>query len=94
MAKKRTRAQKEKAHHNFTISWDPSLKIQSPKANVKRHFKNEASSKSIQAAKTIKANITEHSYDNKAIRKDIIKSLSLASLILCLELVIYLVWKN
>ena len=67
---RRTRKQKEHAHHPFTVTWEPN------QAHVKRETKIEPEAKL--ALTTAK--------------RDIIKSLLLASLILGMEVVIYLAW--
>jgi len=94
MSKKRTRKQKESARHKFVISWVPDTKEIPPKSNVKRQLEKSDN-------KTLSRTKTKENIRNKAkvsnlasIKKDIVKSLILASLILASELVLYLLWKT
>jgi hypothetical protein len=98
MAKRRTKKQKKKAKHPFlkaksTIRKDVTKKAKKAKVKhaVKGQSRKSASDKSpidIKAKKAI--NMAE--YENlRLIKKHLMKSLSLAALILSLEIVIYLV---
>ena len=89
MSKRRTRRQKEKAKHKFLYqptdaSNEPAVKGQISK--VKKHEKHEIT-------KDKMAVYTEKIDDLASIKKNIGKSVILASLILSLELVIYLIWR-
>jgi len=93
MAKKRSRKQKENANHQFLVSWSPSTTEAKPDKSVKGQKKSTNSG-------TISDKTTTKYASNKAerteldrIRHEVKKSLSLASLVLGLELVIYLVWQ-
>ena len=85
MAKRRTKKDKKNAKHNFLVSWEPDTedpKLEKEKSKTKKSKKKDTSS-SIKNTKFV------------SIKKDILKSISLAGIILGLELVIYLVlWKN
>ena len=100
MSKRRTRRQKEKAKHKFLYQWpqsedgsktqpkdasnEPAVKGQISKA--KKHKKHEIT-------KDKMAVNTENIDDLASLKKNIGKSVILASLILSLELVIYLIWQ-
>lgn len=92
MAKRRTRKQKEKVKYTFIKkgraepkkgSFEPVVKGQSKKRSKTRHKKIPASKKAVESAKD--NGFTE-------IKKDLIKSLLLASLILSIEVMVYLAW--
>ena len=93
MAKRRTRKQKKGARHQFTLSWEPAKdepKTNTSEANVKgQNKKSEAKKKSVR-------NVKNYSYSSAksenlgTIKKDIIKSLILAGIIVASEIVIYL----
>ncbi|OGM25080.1 hypothetical protein A2962_02130 [Candidatus Woesebacteria bacterium RIFCSPLOWO2_01_FULL_39_61] len=97
MKKRRTRKQKATAKHEFTIRWDPTLpqtKNEPAKdrfeASVKGQFKI-ADKKGIPQAKIAKtAAISAKSDYLKRIKKDIMRSLTIAALIMGAELVLYL----
>ena len=97
MAKRRTRKQKESAKHAFTMSWEPKKKESPTKAKsnlsepaVKRQIKK------IQGLASLKPKIGKNANSMvkdgylSEIKRDIVKSLSLALVIVGLELVIYL----
>lgn len=94
MAKRRTRKQKEKAKHQFTLSWEPEPKKASSKATVKGQFKTKPEPKKFLTLMRKKAKSSAKLDDLASVRRDIIKSLILASLVLSLELVIYLAWSR
>jgi hypothetical protein len=79
MAKRRTRKQKERAKHRFTLL-------------VKGQFQNATKPKKTKAAQPKKAKFLAKQGDLASIKREIFKSLILASLILGLELMIYLAW--
>ena len=94
MAKRRTRKQKESAKHTFTIGWDEDILKKESKAKtdeskyiVKRKLKNVSSGTKSQATITKNAVFLTKDYNLASIRK---KSLIIASLILSLETVLYL----
>ncbi len=88
MSEHRTRKNKETPHYGFLVSWRPNetgvkgeSKISHDSLNTKtKHLKN--------------ADILAQELNSGSIKKDIIKSLILVSLILCVELVIYLAWSK
>jgi len=93
MAKRRTKKDKKKAKHAFTIKWDsgstrlnfePDVKGQIPE--IKNEIKPKAHD--IRHAEFSASNV-----NLATIKKDITKSLILASLILASEVVLYLVWR-
>ena len=94
MAKRRTRKQKEKAKHQFTLSWHLEPKKASSKADVKGQFGKGTKLKKLQKSKIENAKFTAKLDSLASIRRDILKSLLLASLILSLEVMIYLAWSR
>ena len=97
MAIRRTRKQKESAKHAFTVSWEPKKKEAPTKAKtslsepaVKRQFKNAQNPASSKPKMDKNANSMVKDGYLSEIKRDIAKSLSLASVIVGLELVIYL----
>lgn len=93
MAKRRTKKQKERAKHQFTLSWKPNSKTGTAKATVKGQKKLNQNTKKQKAPKRKSAYLMEKSVNLRIIRRDILKSLILASLILSLEVVLYLFWQ-
>lgn len=90
MSKRRTKKDKERANYSYLISWSPGSKIRADERDVKRQF--EVSEK-----KVLERSKTKKNADNlvkgptlASQKKDIIKSLMLASFILSLEIVVYL----
>jgi hypothetical protein len=90
MTKRRTKKQKEKAKHQFLLNWKPEAKIVTSEPVVKGQFKKAPRHKSPKLGKTKKALLSAKDRNLASIRKDIFKSIIIASLILSLELVIYL----
>lgn len=86
MAKRRTRKEKETAQHEFAISWDPENTVKSQK-----HKRVVSEAVSLSTSKS--SNTTASILELGSIKKDIIKSISIASFILVFELVIYFFWK-
>ncbi|MBU0572512.1 hypothetical protein KKH23_03405 [Patescibacteria group bacterium] len=93
MAKKRTRKQKEKAKHSFAKAhqislgkdpFEPVVKGQFKTNKKARHELPLTSKKAMDSAKD--SNIVE-------VKKELVKSLLLASLILGIEVMIYLAWQ-
>ena len=85
VGKRRTKKEKLKARHEFSLSW-------SNEANVKGQFNSEATTPSAKPVKTESAKITANDASLKPLRRNLIKSLAVASLILALEVVLYLAW--
>ncbi|MBI2103453.1 hypothetical protein HYT59_00445 [Candidatus Woesebacteria bacterium] len=91
MAKRRTRAQKQKTQHQFLkdLYLNPQAKI----GLVKGEFKRELKRVTPEARKQKKSDNSPQESNEKFIKRDVVKSLLLASLILSLEVVLYLAWK-
>jgi|GEM_PF-2427584 hypothetical protein len=92
MSKRRTRKDKEKAIHHFTLSWENKPEKASVEPPVKTQIKNVDNSinesgtltkKTLSMAKDDMSGSTKHR---------IFKSLILVSLILGIEVVIYFIW--
>lgn len=84
MAIKRNRKNKENPHYNFMVSWQPS------EARVKGEMKLGTKSQNVKLSSAKRADILAQDNKVKAVKKDLVKSLITISLILILELVIYL----
>lgn len=89
MAQVRTRKNKENPHYGFLVSWEPKA---SKDEAVKRESFNV--SKNISASIRHKKNADSLAQEetSKVAKKGIVRSLIRISLILILELVIYLAW--
>lgn len=92
MAKRRTKKQKQKAKHDFAISWEPKAKKRRSEPDVKGQIKKSGSGKKPSGTGNDLAKNTAEPGNLASIKKDIIKSLILAGLILASEVVIYLTW--
>lgn len=95
MAKKRrTRKDKKEAKHTFTLSWEKGASERKKSDTVKgqsssRHKKKQSGTKPPKNAKgKAKAQFSE------GIKKDILKSLALAAIILSLEVMLYFIWSS
>jgi hypothetical protein len=86
MAKRRTKKQKEGAKHVFNVSWAPS------EAGVKGQFNFEPKKPRAGSHKHESALSLAKDASLASIKKDIVKSLIVVSLILALEVVLYLAW--
>ena len=91
MAKRRTKKQKSKAKHNFELSWSAGTKSTSAGTPVKGQKKKSGSSKGSAASGTKSAQSKEEIVASAQVKRDIGKSLAIASLVLGIELVIYFV---
>jgi len=91
MAKRRTRSEKEKAVHSFSLSWSPEANKDD---GVKGQFKNKARQVSAKANRPKKAMLLAKDDSLRLIKKDVFKSVFIASLIITLEVVIYLAWRK
>jgi hypothetical protein len=89
MPKRRTRKQKIQPKHTFLYQWSKT-KSASQAGVVKGQFINEAKKQASEAGDKENANLLEKDVNLTAIKKNILKSLILTSLVLCLELVLYL----
>lgn len=101
MAKKRTRKQKETAKHRFSLAPNTGAgfklskerlgKLASTDGYVKGQFKKGSKTLKSRKAKGEKAKDTAKPSESASIKRDIARSVFLASLILSLEVVIYFV---
>ena len=92
MAQKRRKKEKVKAHHQFTISWLNEAKKGDSEPNVNRQFQGGLETK-LSKRHSIKSVINMAKEESLPhIKHDITRSLILASLILGIEVVIYLIW--
>ncbi|OGM05826.1 hypothetical protein A2125_02005 [Candidatus Woesebacteria bacterium GWB1_43_5] len=91
MAKRRTRKQKQTTKHASLrqLYLNPEAEINV----VKREFSYKPNAVPAEAKKHKKAVSSPQDSSQKFIKRDIVKSLALASFILSLELVLYLAWK-
>jgi hypothetical protein len=99
MARRRTKKQKSKAKHQFLLKWEPATKESSTKAKkplsepaVKGQIKTQASLGTKAKAKLKFADFQAKNGSLALIKRDIVKSLFLASLVLALEVMLYLAW--
>ena len=92
MAKRRTKKQKQGARHTFNISWVPGEEIEAGKPGVKGQFNIEPKKPNPSSHKRESALNLAKDASLASIKKDIVKSLILVSLILALEVVLYLAW--
>ncbi len=90
MAKRRTRKQKEKAKHQFKVSWKPEAKSTLSEPVVKGQTEVDKKAKKRKGTKRKKAYYKDNSDNLGTIKRDLVKSLIIASLILALEVVLYL----
>jgi hypothetical protein len=92
VAKRRTRKQKEQALHRFTFNFSPAAENEAKQPRVKGQFKKSALGLSKSGTRLKSADILAKETNFELIRKDILKSLILASFVLALEVVVYLAW--
>ena len=87
MAQHRTRKEKEKTNYQFLISWQPKdsaqARVKGESASTKNHDKSSHGS-------VKSANLLTKDGTTPKVKKDIIKSLTLVSFVLILEVVVYL----
>ena len=93
MAKRRTRRQKQEARHQFNVSWTPRPQSLSAEASVKSQIKIKPTPRLGRGQRSKKAKLLAKEGSFEAQRRDTLKSLILASVILAAELVLYLAWK-
>ena len=101
MAKRRTRKQKETAKHRFSLAPNTGAgfklsrqrldKLASSDGYVKGQIKSKAKTRKIRILKKEKAKDTAKPDESVSIKRDITRSVFLASLILSLEVVIYFI---
>lgn len=87
---RRTKKEKVSAKHSFTISWSPSPTHGEP---VKSQMISKENSLRNKNHSNKNATLLAKDGQSSSVRFSIVKSLTLASLMLALELVIYLVAK-
>jgi len=93
MAKRRTKKEKIKAKHSFGYQWsaDKSGSYTEP---VNRQFVKAPKNKSAVLENSKSANLLDKDGNLGIIKKNMLKSLIISSLILSLELVLYLAWQR
>lgn len=101
MAKRRTKKQKVKAKHSIAIHWESdSTKVKSAsksggsEASVKGQFKSQLKTNRNKAKRTKKPKLSDKEGGFSTIRNDILKSVILASIIIGLEMVLYLLLRS
>lgn len=82
----RTREKKENPHYGFLVSWEPG------KAGVNRESISTKVKLNSRVGGRKRADILAQASQARTLKKDIIRSLILISLVLILELVVYLAW--
>ena len=92
MGKRRTREQKAKARYNFKGYYWSEAKNTEVEANVKGQFEKTPNAELKDTHTTNNAEQLAQQGYLGSVKKDIIKSLMFSSLILGIELVIYLAW--
>jgi hypothetical protein len=88
MTIQRTRKNKESAHYGFLYSWQPS------ETGVKGELGKSKTAKKFKAKTNKKADNLAQESTGLNIKKDIFRSLLVVSLVMILEIVIYLAWNN
>ncbi|HJX45713.1 MAG TPA: hypothetical protein VJ399_00915 [Patescibacteria group bacterium] len=88
---KRTKKEKLGARHPFLISWEKSQSASS-RDLVKGQMKIEAKTNIKKGDDNKNANIQDKELTLNQIKRDMVRSFTLASLILGLEMVLYFVW--
>lgn len=91
MAIQRTRKEKENPHYSFLYSWKPT----EPHVKREKKFSQNASVSMPENPKMAnKAESQAKEPQARNIKKDIVRSLIVISLILALEVVVYLAWNK
>ena len=97
MSKKRTRAQKIKAQsksQQIFKNLPKSFKYKHLASNVKSQFENTKNLKKAESSLNNSSVSTDNNGNLKLIKKELVKSLIVSSLILCLIAMIYLLWNK
>jgi len=98
MSRRRTKEEKLKAKHSFTISWKPNK--ESPKteakndlfeATVKGQFENQLEKKESKNPKIKRGDYLDKFDNLGTIKRDLLKSLIIAGIIVASEIVLYLI---
>jgi len=92
MAIRRTREDKINARHQFLYSWSDKATESQFEHNVKRQLKTELGVDSKDSETSKNVNILAQNGTLASIKRDLLKSLFLACLILGIEVVLYLAW--
>lgn len=93
MSKKRTKKQKSHAKYSFTLSWEPGTSEAKSKLRVNRQNAPEPQNAKPNSTYHNSPEYTVLSENIDKIKKNIIRSLILAGLILGSEIVLYFFWK-
>jgi len=91
MAETRTRKNKENPHYGFLVSWEPKRE---KKAHVKGETKFDTNDMPASIRRGKKADSLAQAEAGASIKRDVVRSLIIISLILILELVVYLAWNR
>lgn len=89
---RRTRKDRQNARHQF--SWKDTTAQAGLGTSVKRQFQMVQEAQETQPVKTNKGEYSGNISSEVIIKKDILRSLALALVILALETVIYFAWKD
>jgi len=99
MAKRRTKKDKERAKHSFTLSWTPASPAggpepteKLPEATVKGQLKKASEARAQKAPKYELANLSGKDENVANAKRDMMRSLIIAGAIVGLEIVLYLAW--
>lgn len=84
----RTLKNKKTPNYNFLISWEPK------QARVKGESKKASYDESAKSNKPKSADVLAKDQDQAYVKKNVLRSVVLVSLVLSLELVVYLAWNN
>lgn len=87
----RIRKNKENPHYGFLVSWEPKRE---KKAHVKGETKFSTNDTSASIRHGKKADSLAQAEIGASVKKDVVRSLIIISLILILELVVYLAWNR
>lgn len=93
MSKKRSLKQKKHTRHPFLVNWQVEPKKRLELKAVKGQKKAEVKPASASSLDANNAELLDKDTNIASITKQVIKSLVIVSLILGLEMVIYLVWR-
>lgn len=94
MKKRRTRKDKKSVDYSFLIKWQPSSIKEGNERSVNRQLEKAPVSTSFMVSTNKKAKLSAKDNFASSTIKDIRRSLFLSSLMLCLELVLYLIWSK
>lgn len=95
MAKKRrTRKDKQGAKHTFRISWEKGVSERKKSGPVKGQSSGRHKTKKSGTTPSKNAKGKAKAEFDQSLKKDILKSLALAAVILCLEVMLYFIWPS